>query len=215
MCSSDLPVELIVKFPLPVVLLSGAIVILSSVTINVGANVMAPARAFENLWPRGITFAIGAVLTGILSLASMPWYLLSTFATYIFTWLGIYGALLGPFDGIAIADYWLARHRRLDLAQLYQPTGIYSYAGGVNYRAVVALLIGWGVAALGLVVTPLGFLWSGGWLFGLIGGLVGYWLLMRNDHSVIDERAYESITKVERSPLEDPKPWVASNPAVT
>jgi len=44
------PVELIVKFPLPVVLLAGVIVILSSVTINVGANVMAPARAFENLW---------------------------------------------------------------------------------------------------------------------------------------------------------------------
>ena len=46
------PVELLVTFPLPVVILGGLIVILSSITINVGANVMAPARAFENLWPR-------------------------------------------------------------------------------------------------------------------------------------------------------------------
>jgi NCS1 family nucleobase:cation symporter-1 len=208
------PVELIVKFPLPVVLLAGIIVILSSVTINVGANVMAPARAFENLWPRKITFAIGAVITGILSLATMPWYMLSTFATYIFTWLGTYGVLLGPFDGIAIADYWLVRKRRLDLAQLYTPDGVYAYARGFNLRAVVALAIGWGVAALGLLVPSLHFLWSGGWLFGLIGGLAGYWLLMKNDESAIDEDTYEAITKVETSPAEDPAPWVVPSPAV-
>jgi NCS1 family nucleobase:cation symporter-1 len=208
------PVELIVKFPLPVVLLAGVIVILSSVTINVGANVMAPARAFENLRPQKITFAIGAVMTGVLSLATMPWYMLSTFATYIFTWLGTYGALLGPFDGIAIADYWLVRKRRLDLAQLYTPDGIYAYARGFNPRAVVALAIGWGVAALGLIVPSLHFLWSGGWLFGLIGGLAGYWLLMKNDTSAIDERTYEAITKVEASPREEPAPWVVPSPAV-
>ncbi len=115
------PVELIVKFPAPVVVIAGIIVVLSSVTINVGANVMAPARAFENLWPRRMTFAAGAVLTGLLSLAMQPWYVLATFATYIFTWLGTYGAMLGSFDGIAIADYWLVRKRRLDLAQLYMP----------------------------------------------------------------------------------------------
>ena len=41
------PVELIVTFPTPVVVIAGVLVILSSVTINVGANVMAPARAFR------------------------------------------------------------------------------------------------------------------------------------------------------------------------
>lgn len=173
------PVELILKFPTPVVIVAGLIVILSSVTINVGANVMAPARAFENLWPRRITFAIGAIMTGLLSLAMQPWYILAEFSTYIFTWLGTYGAMLGPIDGIAIADYWLVRKRNLDLAQLYTEPGAYSYSGGVNLRAVYALLIGWGVALLGLVVPAFHFLWSGGWLFGLAGGLIGYWLLMR------------------------------------
>lgn len=173
------PVELILKFPTPVVIVAGLIVILSSVTINVGANVMAPARAFENLWPRRITFAIGAIMTGILSLAMQPWYILAEFSTYIFTWLGTYGAMLGPIDGIAIADYWLVRKRELDLAQLYTDGGAYSYSGGVNLRAVYALLIGWGVSLLGLIVPALHFLWSGGWLFGLAAGLIGYWLLMR------------------------------------
>jgi cytosine/uracil/thiamine/allantoin permease len=73
-----------------------------------------------------ITFAIGAVLTGLLSLLMQPWYVLSAFSTYIFTWLGTYGTLLGPFDGIAIADYWLVRVLRLDLVALYQNRGRYA-----------------------------------------------------------------------------------------
>lgn len=188
------PVDLIVKFPTAAVVIAGIIVILSSVTINVGANVMAPARAFENLWPRHITFALGAVLTGLLSLAMQPWYVLATFATYIFSWLGTYGAMLGSFDGIAIADYWLVRRRRLDLAQLYTPGGIYSYTKGINVRAVIALAIGWGVALLGLAVPALRFLWSGGWISSLLGGLVAYSLLMRGERSAISEQDFERST---------------------
>ncbi len=199
------PVDLILKFPTAVVIIAGIIVILSSVTINVGANVMAPARAFENLWPRRITFAIGALITGLLSVAMQPWYVLATFATYIFTWLGTYGAMLGAFDGIAISDYWLVRKRRLDLAELYRPAGMYSYAKGVNMRAVIALLIGWGVALLGLALPALRFLWSGGWFFSLIGGLLAYWMLMRGERSVIGEERFDAITRDER-PVQEPAP---------
>ena len=188
------PVDLIVTFPTPVVILGGIIVILASVTINVGANVMAPARAFQNLLPKHIDFAIGAVITGLLCLAMQPWRVLADFGTYIFTWLGTYGAMLGAFDGIAIADYWLVRQRRLDLAQLYRSDSIYSYAGGFNFRAILALAAGWLLALLGLV-TPLHFLWSGGWIFSLLGGLVAYGLLMRRDPSVISVEGYETITQ--------------------
>ncbi|HET9095638.1 MAG TPA: NCS1 family nucleobase:cation symporter-1 [Candidatus Baltobacteraceae bacterium] len=188
------PVELITNFPTPVVVVGGLIVILSSVTINVGANVMAPARAFENLWPKYITFAIGAVLTGLLSLAMEPWRVLATYGAYIFTWLGTYGAMLGAFDGIAIADYWLVRKRRIDLAQLYTPGGIYSYAKGVNVRAVAALAAGWMLTLAGLFVPALHFLWSGGWIFSLLGGLAAYWLLMRGESGVVSEAELESTT---------------------
>jgi NCS1 family nucleobase:cation symporter-1 len=188
------PVELIGKFPLAVIVVAGIIVILSSVTINVGANVMAPARAFENLWPRVINFAIGAVLTGLLSLAMQPWRVLETSQNYVFLWLGTYGLMLGAFDGIAIADYWLVRKRRLDLAQLYKPTGIYAYARGFNLRAVGALVVGWGIALMGYFLAPVHFLWNGGWVFSLLGGLIAYWLLMRGDRSVITEEQFEAIT---------------------
>ena len=191
------PVDLIEKFPLAVIVIAGIVVILSSVTINVGANVMAPARAFENLWPRVINFAIGAVLTGLLSLAMQPWRVLETSQNYVFAWLGTYGLMLGAFDGIAIADYWLVRKRRLDLAQLYKPDGIYAYARGFNLRAVGALVIGWGIALTGYFVGPAQFLWKGGWIFSLLGGLVAYWLLMRGERSAISEEAFEAITRDE------------------
>ncbi len=191
------PVQLIVKFPTPVVVIAGIVIILSSVTINVGANVMAPARAFENLWPKYITFGMGAIMTGLLSLAMQPWYVLSTFSAYVFTWLGTYGVMLGAFDGIAIADYWLVRKRRLDLAQLYAPSGIYAYRGGLNPHALLALLVGWAVALTGWFVPGLRFLWSGGWLFSLLGGLVAYALLMQGSRSRISQEQYDAITAPE------------------
>jgi NCS1 family nucleobase:cation symporter-1 len=191
------PVQLIVKFPTIMVIVSGIVVILSSVTINVGANVMAPARAFENLWPRRITFAIGAIITGLLALGMQPWYVMAEFSNYIFNWLGTYGTLLGPFDGIAIADYWLVRSRRLDLLSLYSTSGRYDYARGFNLRAVVALVIGWAIALVGLVFPALKFLWSGGWLFSLLGGLIAYALLMRRHPSVLSDAEYSQITATE------------------
>lgn len=175
--------------------MAGIVVILSSVTINVGANVMAPARAFENLWPRRITFAVGAIITGLLALLLQPWYVLAHFGNYIFGWLGTYGILLGPFDGIAIADYWLVRKRKLDLLELYTPSGRYDYSKGLNTRAVYALIIGWVVAALGLIIPGLHFLWSGGWFFSLVVGMLVYWGLMKNDKSILTDEEYGKITQ--------------------
>ncbi len=189
------PVDLLLTFPTAVVLIGGIVVILSSITINVGANVMAPARAFENLWPRVITFAIGAILTGLLSLLMQPWYVLAAFSNYIFTWLGSYGTLLGPFDGIAIADYWLVRGLRRDIVALYQNGGRYSYSGGANGRAVAALLVGWILPLLGLFYAPLRFFWQGGWFFGIIVALAAYTLFMRGDRSEIGEAEFSAITE--------------------
>jgi NCS1 family nucleobase:cation symporter-1 len=194
------PVDLLLTFPTPVVLIGGILVILSSITINVGANVMAPARAFENLWPRMITFAIGAVLTGLLSLLMQPWYVLSAFSTYIFTWLGSYGTLLGPFDGIAIADYWLVRALRLDLVALYQNRGRYVYSGGANLRAVAALIVGWILPLVGLAYAPLHVLWQGGWFFGLVVALIAYTLFMRDDLSKLSQAEFSAITELQRLP---------------
>ena len=75
----------------------------------------------------------------------MPWKLVADPSGYIFTWLVGYSALLGPIAGILIADYFVIRHRQLDAAALYAPSGKYSYTNGWSLA---------GIGALGLAILP-------------------------------------------------------------
>jgi NCS1 family nucleobase:cation symporter-1 len=111
----------------------------ATVSVNIAANVVSPANDFANLAPRYVSFRTGGLITGILGIAMMPWKLLATAGSYIFTWLIGYSALLGPIAGIMVVDYWLVRRTELDVADLYRPEGRYR---GVNPVAVVALLAG-------------------------------------------------------------------------
>ncbi|MDT9756999.1 NCS1 family nucleobase:cation symporter-1 [Heyndrickxia coagulans] len=188
------PVELLAKFPTYIVFLGAIVIVISSITINVGANLVAPARAVENLWPRRITFAIGAVITGLFAIAMQPWYLMSNFQTLIYGFLGGYGALLGPIDGIAIADYWIVRRKHFALKELYQKDGRYSYSSGFNKSGIYAMLIGIAVPLLGLAVPGLGFLWDNAWTVGLLIAIGAYSFFMRNDPSLLTKEEYEEMT---------------------
>jgi NCS1 family nucleobase:cation symporter-1 len=187
------PAAILAKFSPFVIFLGTLGIILATLTTNVAANVVAPARAIENLWPRKLTFGAGAIITGLASLLMQPWYLLENFGNYIFLWLGTYGALLGPIDGIAIADYWLVRKQRIDLVELYRPDGRYGYKGGINLKAVWALLIGIAIP-FGCKVTGFSSVWDNAWTIGLLISLFCYTWLMRNDASVINSSHYNTIT---------------------
>jgi NCS1 family nucleobase:cation symporter-1 len=112
---------------------------IATVSVNIAANVVSPANDFANLSPRRISFRTGGLITGLLGIAMMPWKLLASAGTYIFSWLVGYSALLGPIAGIMIADYFILRRRELDVADLYRTRGRY---GGVNGVAVVAFAAG-------------------------------------------------------------------------
>ncbi|MDN3016383.1 NCS1 family nucleobase:cation symporter-1 [Paenibacillus sp. BSR1-1] len=188
------PVQLLAKFPPFVIFLGTLIIVIASLTINVGANIVAPARAIENLNPRKITFGLGALITGIFAILMQPWYIMENFGNYIFGWLGTYGALLGPIDGIAIADYWLVRKRQMALSELYDVNGRYSYTSGFNKNGVYALIIGVAIPVLGLFIPGLRFLWDNAWTFGLFISIFAYTYLMRGDQSVLKPGEYENIT---------------------
>jgi NCS1 family nucleobase:cation symporter-1 len=68
--------------------------------------------------------------------------LFNNVGAYIFTWLVGYGSLLGAIGAVMIMDYWIVRRRQLDLSELYKLDGRYSYAGGWNWKAIAAVLIG-------------------------------------------------------------------------
>ncbi|WHY72958.1 NCS1 family nucleobase:cation symporter-1 [Fictibacillus enclensis] len=191
------PVQLLAKFPPFIIFLGTIIIAMASLTINVGANIVAPARAIENLYPRRITFGIGALITGVFAILMQPWFIMSNFGNYIFGWLGTYAALLGPIDGIAIADYWLVRRRQMALKELYEPAGRYNYSSGFNKNGVYALIIGVAVPVLGLLAPGLRFLWDNAWTFGLFISMFAYAYLMKNDQSVLSPGEYEAITQIQ------------------
>ena len=115
---------------------------LATLTTNVAANVVSPSYDFSNAWPRRISFRTGGIITGIIGILIMPWNLLADPNQYIWTWLGTYGGATGAIAGVLIADYWWIRRRNLKLADLYRTDGVYGYARGWNWIAVVSLLVG-------------------------------------------------------------------------
>ncbi|EIT84804.1 Permease for cytosine/purines uracil thiamine allantoin [Fictibacillus macauensis ZFHKF-1] len=203
------PVQLLAKFPPYVIFLGTIIIAIASLTINVGANIVAPARAIENLYPKRITFGLGALITGVFAILMQPWYIMSNFGNYIFGWLGTYGALLGPIDGIAIADYWLVRKKQMALQELYDPKGRYSYSSGYNKNGIYALLIGVAIPLLGLIIPGARFLWDNAWTFGLFIALFTYTYFMRNDHSILRSGEYEKITHFSTGTDTQPPEFIA------
>ena len=174
------PVELIGMFHQPFAALVGLIgILIATLNVNIGANVVAPSNDFSNLWPRLISFKTGGLITGFLGLAMCPWKLLATPDSYIFGWLIGYSALLGPVAGIMVSDYFLIRGTELDVNSLYHRGGAYHYSKGINVRAIVALIAGVGVALLGTLVRPLHSLYDYAWFAGFfIAGAI-YILLMK------------------------------------
>ena len=86
------------------------------IATNIAANVVSPANDFAHLAPRWISFRTGGLITGICGIIMQPWKLLEDPTGYIFRWLVAYSALLGAVGGILIADYFVIRRTRLDLA---------------------------------------------------------------------------------------------------
>ena len=174
------PVVLIGRFNQPVVALIALVAILiATLNTNVAANVVSPSNDFSNLNPRLISFRTGGLITGVIGVMLMPWKLMSDYGSYITGWLVGYSGLLGPIAGTMIADYFIVRHRVLNVDDLYVRGGIYEYRNGFNSRAIWSLPSGIFVALIGLVVPSLSWLYSYAWFVGFAVSGAVYVVLMR------------------------------------
>ena len=162
----------------------------ATLTTNLAANVVAPANGFANINPSKISFKMGGYITAGLGIAIFPWKLLESTGGYIFTWLIGYSALLGPIAGILIADYFFVRRTELKVDDLFRKDGAYTFAGGWNPIALVALIIavlpnvpGFCVAAgfVGKDAVPTVFtdIYTYAWFVGLAIAMVIYTPIMK------------------------------------
>jgi NCS1 family nucleobase:cation symporter-1 len=137
------PVDVVSRFTNPAVLVVALFALsLATLATNIAANVVSPANDFAHLWPRRVSFRTGGLITGVIGILIQPWHLYNDPHGYIFKWLIAYSALLGAVGGVLIADYFVIRKTRLDLAGLYRKDGPYWYTGGVNPVGIVALVAG-------------------------------------------------------------------------
>jgi nucleobase:cation symporter-1, NCS1 family len=172
------PIQLVAQFQAPaVVAISMFTAVVATLAVNIAANVVSPANDFANAFPRAIGFKTGGLITGLLGILMQPWKLLADPSGYIFAWLLGYSGGLGSIAGVLISDYWLLRRRRLALADLYLPNGVYRYAGGWNWRGVVATLAGCFLAWGGLVIPALKPLYSYAWFVGFFAAGLLYLVL--------------------------------------
>jgi len=178
------PVELLGRFNQPLLAFFGLIALLiATLNVNIGANVVGPSNDFANLAPKFISFRTGGLITGAIGLLIMPWKLMASSHNYI-GWLVNYSAILGPVAGIMIADYFFLRNTRLNTEDLYHREGQYEYRHGVNPRAVIALLAGVVAALIGSIpplvrlVPDLAILFKLSWFVGFGVAAIVYLMIM-------------------------------------
>jgi NCS1 family nucleobase:cation symporter-1 len=182
------PITLLGRFHQPLVAFLALIsILIATLNVNIGANVVSPSNDFSNLAPRLISFRTGGLITGFLGLAMMPWKLMESFGSYIFGWLVGYSGLLGPVAGIMVVDYFFIRGTRLDVASLYRRGGPYEYSNGINPRAMVALIAGVVVALIGLFVPSLRALYDYAWFVGFGLAAIVYLALMQTTKLAVHE----------------------------
>lgn len=182
------PVVLVGKFGNPV-LSAAALIALAVATLstNIAANIVSPANDLANLAPRYISFRTGGLIAAVVGIAIQPWRLYADPTGYIFTWLLGYSALLGPIAGIMIADYFVFRRRKLNVAALYDARGEYGRVNAVGFLALalaVAPNVPGFLAEIGVIAKdslPAFFLTSYryAWFTGFGSGFLLYLLFRR------------------------------------
>jgi nucleobase:cation symporter-1, NCS1 family len=163
--------------PLAVVVAMIAL-LLATLNVNVAANVVSPANDFSNLYPKGISFRTGGLITCFMGIVMQPWKLMANYGSYIFGWLVGYSGFLGPIAGVLICDYFVLRRKVLAVDDLYLRGGNYEYSRGVNWNAMAALAAGCGAAFLGLIYEPMRVLYNYAWFVGFAVGFSAYFALM-------------------------------------
>jgi NCS1 family nucleobase:cation symporter-1 len=149
------PVATVGRIDHPFAVVLGALTfMIATIGINIVANFVSPAFDFSNVAPKRISWRAGGMVAAVASVFITPWNLFNNPGVIHYT-LDVLGSFIGPLYGVLIVDYYLVKRQRVALDDLYSmsPSGSYWYRGGVNWRAVAAVLPAAAIAIL-CVMTP-------------------------------------------------------------
>ena len=176
-------------------------VVAATVTTCVAANVVAPANGFSNIAPKKISYKKGVIITILIAFFILQaWWIYGSGSAY-FTWMNAYGTILAPIAAIFIADYFVCKQRRADIASLFRgEDGKYWYSNGINWAAIIA----WVVAFIFPLLTYFGvqgsfwtFINAINYIWSFVIGFVVYVILMKTSlagKSFVTEEEHEAFT---------------------
>ncbi|WP_227369211.1 NCS1 family nucleobase:cation symporter-1 [Halomonas sp. M20] len=165
---------------LPLTLIAAITFFAATVGINLVANFIPPAYDLANLFPSKISFRVGGLITAIIAFFVGALWLAVISRIGIPGFVNVLGAVVAPFYGIIVVDYYLIRRQKLNIQDMFssEPGSTYYYDNGWNRKALIAF----GLAALfslsSVWIPTLAALDGYAWLIGAgLGGLF-YWGLM-------------------------------------
>lgn len=114
---------------------------LAALGVNISANSLSAANDLTALFPSYINIRRGQLLCAVLSWALVPWKILESAGSFL-NFMSAYSVFLGPIAAIMLLDFWIVKGMKYDSLALYQPDNIYHYWHGVNWRAILAFVVG-------------------------------------------------------------------------
>lgn len=141
-------------------------IILAQWSTNTSANVIPAATIFSNIGGPKVPFWVGVVIAGIIGILAQPWNLYDVLTQALL----VIGGILTSIVGVLFADYYLLRKRRVNVKDLYEMDGQYSYANGINWAGMLAWIIG------GIIANLISAYSS---IVGFVAGAVLYYILAK------------------------------------
>ncbi|TVY73399.1 putative permease [Lachnellula suecica] len=164
---------------------------IAQVGTNITANSISAANDLTVLFPRYVNIQRGCIIAAIVGgWVIVPWKILSSASTFL-AFMGGYAVFLAPIAGIMASDYWIVKRQNYDVPALYDPNGRYHFWHGINWRALLALVVavspnlpglGYSIGTPALTTTPNPVhisqgarnLYTFDWLFGFVTSIVVY-----------------------------------------
>lgn len=113
-------------------------IIIFSTVINVAMLLYASVMGLKVAMPR-LNYHLAVA---IIALPSIPFLYQGTLNAKFNDILTVVGALLAPYWGVALGDYFLVRKQKLQVAHLYRRHGPYWFTNGFNLGAIGTWIVG-------------------------------------------------------------------------
>ncbi|GMM56403.1 thiamine transporter [Maudiozyma humilis] len=114
---------------------------LSQMAYTISNSGFASGMDLAGVFPKYINIKRGALITGALSFACLPWNFYNSSSIFL-TVMSSFGVIVTPLISVMICDNFLIRKRQYSVSQAFIAHGEYYFNKGVNWRAMVAWVVG-------------------------------------------------------------------------